>query len=563
MTLLNTVLRQLRRLRVPGVLAAAGLVCVPAALLPTQPLASATRPQQTPEPKHRFAGELKAGESKAHTLTARAGDYIRGHVDGTQAHLDLLNAEGKSKRVLATGRGERQEFQFVVEADGELGLQVRSVAGGPYALVIADVVPLTAQVVPPRVLESPRLRKLEPVLKAGGSTDEFWKEVTAGRGPLVETEGVVPPLAKGTVLVTFLWRGAKHGVRLFGAPSNDHDDLQRLGQSDVWFGSYRVPATTRLDYKLAPDVPELNASPTVRRRAILATAQRDPFNALCFPEGPLTDAFAGASVLELPDAPKPTWLNKNPKSPAGTVSAHRYTSRILKNTRDIKLYLPPGHQTVAKTNALAVIFDGERYTDDIPTPTILDNLIAAGRIPSTAAVFIGNPSNETRADELPCNPKFAQFLAEELMPWAKEHGAHAPAERTVIAGASYGGLAAAFAGFTHPEHFGIVISQSGSFWWAPGSAPQAAPSEAQWLTRQYATADRKSVKFVLEAGSFEVGRREVGILDATRHLRDVLTAKGYKTHHSEYAGGHGYFFWRYTLPDALVAALGDLAAPPR
>lgn len=510
---------------------------------------AAQRP--APEPKHRFAGELKAGESKTHAIAVRAGDYVRGHVAGTQLRVTLLDAKGTPTRVLATGRGERKEFQFVAPADESVGLQVRAASGGAYVLVIDDQVATAAQVAPPRVLDSPRLRKLEAELKAGGGTSTFWAEAKMRGTPLVETDGVAPPLAKGTALVTFVWRGARNNVRLFGAPSNDHDELQRLGTSDVWFGSYRVPTTTRLDYKFAPDVPDLNASAMIRRRAILATAQRDPLNRLAFPAGKLADAFAGASVLELPDAPPPTWLRKDDKVPAGTVTAHRFTSRLLKNTRDITLYLPAG----TKATGLAVVFDGERYTDDIPTPTILDNLIATGRIPPTAAVFVGNPSSDTRSAELPCNPTFARFLADELLPWAREQGVHAPADRTAVVGASYGGLAAAFAGFTHPECFGVVVSQSGSFWWAPPDV-----TEAQWLTRQYATAERKPLRFVLEAGAFEVGRREVGILDATRHLRDVLTAKGYRTHHTEFAGGHGYFNWRFTLPDALIAAFG---APPR
>jgi enterochelin esterase family protein len=550
------------RVLIPGLVAAIWLAGGPPAPWPAPagPAAAAQRPAG--EPKHRFAGQLRAGEAKTHAVAVRAGDYVRGHVEGAQLHVALLDATGAPKRVLATGRGERQEFQFVAGADESLGLQVRSPAGGAYVLAIDDLVPAAAQVAPPRVLDSPRLRKLESELKAGGTTDEFWTEAKARGTPLVETEGVIPPLGKGTALVTFLWRGARQGVRLFGAPSNDHDDLHRLGRSDVWFGSYRVPTTTRLDYKLAPDVPELSASPTVRRRAILATAQRDPLNPLGFPAGRPADAFTGVSVLELPDASNPVWLHKNPRTPAGTVSAHRVTSWLLKNTRDATLYRPAGYRAGAAANAVAVVFDGERYTDDIPTPTILDNLIAAGRIPPTAAVFVGNPSSDTRAAELPCNSTFTRFLAEELMPWAKEQGVHAPAGRTAVVGASYGGLAAAFTGFTRPDLFGIVVSQSGSFWWSPG-APAEPAGEPQWLTRQYAAAERKPVRFVLEAGTFEVGRREVGILDATRHLRDVLDAKGYQTRHSEYAGGHGYFNWRYTLPDALTAALGDLVAPAR
>ena len=46
---------------------------------------------------------------------------------------------------------------------------------------------------------------------------------------------------------------------------------------------------------------------------------------------------------------------------------------------------------------------------------------------------------------------------------------------------------------------------------------------------------------------------------ASRHLRDVLTAKGYPVTLREFPGGHDPYHWEGALPDALVALLG----PPR
>lgn len=54
-------------------------------------------------------------------------------------------------------------------------------------------------------------------------------------------------------------------------------------------------------------MPELPASDTARRRAILATAQADPLNPKAYPARGI-DAFQYASVLELADAaPEPWW----------------------------------------------------------------------------------------------------------------------------------------------------------------------------------------------------------------------------------------------------------------
>lgn len=503
-------------------------------------------------------GELKETGRRSYRLAGGSGDYVRGRLKGARMELALINRAGERERVLATGRGEEQEFQFVTGELEPYKLEVQSAAGGNYELQIETIVPAEKQTAGAELPESPRLKKLLQTLSQGGTTEGFWKEAEQGGGPLVEREGVVPPLPPGKVLVTFLFRGAKRGVRLWAAPSGDHEEMRRLENSDVWYRSFRVPQTSRIGYKLAPDVPLLNASPWIKRRAILATVQRDPLNPHSHPESGLSDKYAGESVLELPDAPKNPWIEANMKIPQGNVEWHRFESKILENTRDVVVYRPHGFDPNAGEHRCVVMFDGERYVDEVGVPVILDNLIAAGKIPPTTAILISNPSMTTRSNELPCNPKFTRFLAEELMPWGESQKVNAPRERTVIAGASYGGLAAVYSGFTHPELFGKVLSQSGSFWWSPGALPQN-PGEVEpgWLIREIVSAEKQPIEVSLEVGTFEVGGPGVSLLDANRHLRDVLTAKGYPVQYHEYAGGHGYFYWRSTLAERLIGLLGE------
>jgi len=506
-----------------------------------------------PAPVASFAGQLAAQAHREHALDVEPGDYVQGRLRGDGMRLVLLDAQGARVRVLSKGRREVEEFMFVTGSSGPYRLDVRAPKAGDYRLEILQRVPRAAQVRPAELPESPRLRSL----LQSGDTAAFWREIEAGGTPLVESEGVTPPLAAHERLVTFLWRGAERTVRLHGGPSADHDELRRLAGTDIWYRSYRLPDSTRLAYRLAPDVPELDLPPHLRRRAILATAQRDPLNPRSIPDKPL-DRYDGYSLFELPAAPVAEWNAPRPGVPVGTLESLRLESRILGNTRDIHLYRPAGWRPGAAGNAIVVLFDGEIYTREVPTPSILDNLIAAGRLPSTAAVFIANPSNETRGRELPPNPDFARFLAEELMPWAKARGLSAPAARTVIAGASYGGLAAAWAGFTHPELFGNVYSQSGSFWWAPGwENSDMYTRPAEWLTQRFAESPRRPLRLHLEAGLFEMGRDgQSGIRDTTRHLRDVLQAKGYAVSHREYAAAHGHEHWRASFAEGLVTLIG-------
>ena len=152
-----------------------------------------------------------------------------------------------------------------------------------------------------------------------------------------------------------------------------------------------------------------------------------------------------------------------------------------------------------------------------------------------------------------------RFLTEELLPWVRgRYRVTDDPARTVVGGASFGGLAAAYAALERPDVFGNVLSQSGSYWWSP-------PGDAgcEWLTRRYAERPRAPLRFSLEVGLLEdrfarpagcLG--DPGQLRANRRLRAVLRAKGYPVRYAEFCGGHHFLCWRGTLADGLLALLG-------
>lgn len=474
---------------------------------------------------------LQKGEFLAGTWAADSG-----------VTLDLLDSAGRHVRRLSDIEKPAGALMLVAPAEGVY--TVRAQGQGAYRWAVTERLPLSAQRAPASAIDSPRLAALAATLAQGGTTGPFWDEVARQGTPLVEAVDATRDR------VTFLWRGAERNVRLFGGPSSDHAQLARLGDSDVWHVSFVVPRSTRLSYRLAPDVPELPGSGMARRRAILATAQADPHNPKAYPE-PGVDAFQTYSMVELADAPPQPWVEPQAGVPAGTVETLELRSDLLRNARKIHLYRPAGWRPDGADNHVLVLFDAGAYLGRVPTPTILDNMIAAGVIPPTAALLIDNPTADSRGQELPPNPDFADFLAKELMPWARKQGIVAPAARTVIGGSSYGGLASAYAALRHPEVFGNVLSQSGSYWWAPTG------EEDQWLTRQFVAVRKLPVRFFLGAGLFESGRGgQPGILETNRHLRDVLLAKGYRVTHREVAGGHDYLVWRGTLSDGLLDLIG-------
>ena len=247
---------------------------------------------------------------------------------------------------------------------------------------------------------------------------------------------------------------------------------------------------------------------------------------------------------------------------------HRITSKLLGNDRSLSIYTPHGYNADAKPYGVLVLFDESAYLTVGAAPTTLDNLIAAGRIPPLVAVLVGSIDQPTRSRELPCNPLFADFLHEELLPWVRrEYHVTSDPRHITVGGSSYGGLAAVFASFRHPESFGNVLCQSGSFWWAPGHKfddpnPRDGEREPNWLARQFILGAQQPIRFFLEAGLFENDISGSGgqILETSRHLRDVLRARGYEVHYQEFAGGHDFLNWRGSLADGLMALLGTTRA---
>jgi enterochelin esterase family protein len=191
----------------------------------------------------------------------------------------------------------------------------------------------------------------------------------------------------------------------------------------------------------------------------------------------------------------------------------------------------------------------------VPTPVILDNLIAQNRIAPMVAIVLANVTTTSRSDELPCNPRFADFLASEVVPWVRQnYNVTTDPSRIIVAGSSLGGLAATYAGFRHPEAFGNVLSQSGSFWWNPKG-----DDKGEWLTRQFEISPKLPVRFYLDVGLMEGAKsrpNDSSMLTVNRRMRDVLRAKGYQLFYQEFNGGHEYVNWRGTLADGLLFLAG-------
>jgi enterochelin esterase-like enzyme len=437
-------------------------------------------------------------------------------------------------------------------------------------------------------LQSPRLIRLAKEIDTAGqkALDTFREEIQKQGTPVVE------PIREDEnhVWVTFLWF-AKERVRnvvVFSGLTNlaytravlPDIQMARLGGTDIWFKTFRVRNDARFTYRFSVNdslIPEEDETDDNARRARF---QSDPLNPHHAQDAiDKTPASADAeSLVELPGAPAQLWIRQSGK-PAGQLKRYQFRSEVLNNERNVTVYSPPGYKSNGRPFRLLVVFDGEAYTGSIPTPTILDNLIAAGKIPAVVAVFVDNPRENQpyqRTLELSCNASFTRFLVDELLPWVRQrYQVTRTSASTAVGGASRGGLAAACAALHHPEIFGNVFSQSGFFIYKDKNwfkrlgqnvaLDNVSQEEKAWdeygtVITQFVDTPTRAIRFYLETGIFE-NTYHPSVLIANRHLRDVLLAKGYKVEYDEFAGHHSAVNFRGSLARALIFVFARRGAP--
>ncbi|MER5819727.1 enterochelin esterase [Streptomyces californicus] len=400
-------------------------------------------------------------------------------------------------------------------------------------------------------VRSPLLRTLLADVRAGdpGAEEAFWRYAAATGTPLVEPDPEGDPDHR---LVTFVRREepsrpATHVLALVHTVTDKDRHagdlaphlMERIEGTGIWAISHRLRADHRASYQFhATDGSREDALRADRAAwlQVLDRAEPDPLNTRV--PLPSRDGRNPASVLELPDSPPQSRIARRD----GTERGRTLDAEV--DGRRITVHLPPGHHRDGRPYALAVLLDGEMWGPVLGVGDILDNLHADGELPPTVAVLVDTMGR--RMDDLACSGPFVDWLADTLLPWAeREYGAGADAARTAIAGQSAGGLTAAFAAFRRPDRFGLALSQSGSFWWPDDERG------GEWLTGQYAWAERRPVTLRLE-----VGLQEWMLLGENRRLRNVLRARGYDVRYGEFNGGHDYACWRGGLADGLVDLLG-------
>jgi len=264
---------------------------------------------------------------------------------------------------------------------------------------------------------SPKLAALAArASEDGGAVARFWAETAASGTPLIEPIGGDAE----SVLVTFLCRGGEDVKNIVVVVNRgmwgdiEANSMGRLAGTDVWHRSFKMKRDAKLTYQFSVNDPltslrGIRDIETWMRRS--AGWRLDPLNPRRFPSYP-----APLSVVELPGAPPQPWVAERPGVPKGRVESRKIKSQVLGNERTIWIYSPPedadrgaggagGGEADKAALGLLIVFDGGAYNSCVPTPTILDNLLAEKRIPPLLAVLVSHPAG-ARDGELCCSVPF-------------------------------------------------------------------------------------------------------------------------------------------------------------
>lgn len=318
-----------------------------------------------------------------------------------------------------------------------------------------------------------------------------------------------------------IWRGAAREVTLVGDMTSWQpalaQPLTRFADTDTWYIQIPLPPAARLDYLFVVDGQQvLDAlNPITRLR----------------PAGP-------RSELVMPGYAPPAELTADrTAAPAGTLTRHTLESAVLGQTRTFFVYQPAQPPATAAYPTLYVN-DGSDYLTLVQAPSILDWLIAQGAIEPLVAVFVP-PFDRTQ--EYDQNDAYAQFMAQELVPFVQATYATDPApERTAVLGAGLGGLEAVHTAVTYPETFGLVAAHS---------ADLARNDEV--LTRRLRLQATLPLQFHLVVGTFETAVDGRDVLVANQRFASLLAEKGYPVTYVELPQGASWGLWEAQLGAAV------------
>jgi len=338
------------------------------------------------------------------------------------------------------------------------------------------------------------------------------------------------PIIEQDSLLHFVWFGRAESVFVAGALPGSWQIPVRMQEipcgSDslspgLFYRTYVVPPDSRIEYKLV----------------VNGVYMLDSTNRRTTPPSDFLNSEAAMPRFTM-----------SPYSIFRAGIAHGTTDTLQFKSRDtaiaarrIRVYLPPGYADL-KNLPVVYVHDGETAFQFIFFATIIDNLIADGRIPPIMAVFV--PPVDRRGEYSGLRiPSFVRAFCDELVPMIdRSFRTSRRAKNRAVMGISSGGHIALTLAVARSDCFGCVAAQS----------PEITPFlRTSLMMRQQMSPIPRTMKIWIDCGTNDIIEGVWDLRRFTREFSQDLTRYGIAHRYREVHDGHDWANWRERTPEIL------------
>jgi len=260
----------------------------------------------------------------------------------------------------------------------------------------------------------------------------------------------------------------------------------------------------------------------------------------------------------------------------GDLRLHQFSSRIFRNTRFLRVWLPPGYDDPANLRRYYPVLylnDGQNLFEAATSFTGIewqvdetaDRLIREGAIPPMIVVGLDNGGKDRMREYMPYRSmqmmlrvqgsQYPNFLFKEVLPFfAKNYRVAEGPDNTGLGGSSLGALIALYTAASRPNMIGRLLLESPSLW-----------ASNRQIIRESRRIKRWPERVFLATGTAEAGQKDKdqSMVDDVRELAAILRRAGLDDRRLRFVVDHGAAHhesaWARRFPEALAFLFGKSA----